>query len=106
MSRMLTVEEYGRIRRAHRDGMSIREIAREFHHSQYKVREVLRGGGEPQKYSRRETQSFPKLALVVDRIQEILKVDESAPPKQRHTAMRLFERLRDMLTPKGHMRRL
>ena len=95
MSRMLTVDEYGRIRRAHRDGMSIREIAREFHHSRYKVREVLLGGGEPQKYRRRETQSFPKLALVLDRIQEILKVDETAPPKQRHTAMRLFERLRD-----------
>lgn len=92
---MLTVDEYGRIRRAHRDGMSIREIAREFHHSRYKVREVLHGEGEPQKYSRRETQNFPKLAPVLDRIREILKVDESAPPKQRHTAMRLFERLRD-----------
>ena len=95
MSRMLTVDEYGRIRRAHRDGMSIREIAREFHHSRYKVREVLHGDGEPQKYSRRETQSFPKLALVLDRIREILTADESAPPKQRHTAVRLFERLRD-----------
>ena len=92
---MLTVEDYGRIRRAHRDGMSIREIARKFHHSRYKVREVLQGGGEPQKYRRRETQSFPKLALVVDRIREILTADESEPPKQRHTAMRLFERLRD-----------
>ena len=30
---MLTVDDYGRIRRAHRDGMSIREIARQFHHS-------------------------------------------------------------------------
>lgn len=89
------MEDYGRIRRAHRDGMSIREIARKFHHSRYKVREVLQGGGEPQKYRRRETQSFPKLALVVDRIREILTADESEPPKQRHTAMRLFERLRD-----------
>ena len=92
---MLTVDEYGRIRRAHRDGMSIREIARQFHHSRYKVREILRGGGEPQKYRRRETQSFPKLAPMLDRIREILKADEAAPPKQRHTAMRLFERLRD-----------
>lgn len=92
---MLTVDKYGRIRRAHRDGMSIREIARQFHHSRYKVREVLNGGGEPPKYRRRETQNFPKIALVLDRIREILKVDETAPPKQRHTAMRLFERLRD-----------
>ena len=68
MSRMLTVDEYGRIRRAHRDGMSIREIAREFHHSRYKVREVLHGEGEPQKYRRRETQNFPMLAPVLDRV--------------------------------------
>ena len=35
---MLTVDDYGRIRRAHRDGMGIREIARRFHHSRQKVR--------------------------------------------------------------------
>jgi len=33
---MLTVEDDGRIRRAHRDGMSIRAIARTFHHSRHK----------------------------------------------------------------------
>ena len=68
--------------------MSIREIAREFHRSRYKVREVLRGEGEPQRYGRRETQNFLKLAMMVDRIREILKVDDSAPPKLRHTAIR------------------
>lgn len=92
---MLTVDDYGRIRLAHRDGMSIREIARQFHHSRSRVREVLRGGGEPPQYVRRETRSFPKLGSVLDRILEILKTNESAPPKQRHTAMRLFERTRD-----------
>jgi hypothetical protein len=61
---MLTVDDYGRIRRAHRDGMSIREIARQFHHSRSKVREVLRGSGEPPIFARRETQSFPKLGSV------------------------------------------
>ena len=30
---MLTVEDYGRIRRAHRDRLSIRAIARTFRHS-------------------------------------------------------------------------
>ena len=38
---MLTVDEYTRIRQAHRDGMSIRAIGRTFHHSRRKVREVL-----------------------------------------------------------------
>ena len=46
MSRNLTADDYGRIRRAHGDGMGIREIAREFHHSRYKVREVLRENAE------------------------------------------------------------
>jgi len=38
---MLTVDEYGRIRRAHRHGMSIREIARTLRHSRRKIRQVL-----------------------------------------------------------------
>src|SRR5258707_11560938 len=38
---MLTVDDYGKIRVAHRDGMSIHEIARTFHHSRYKVRQIL-----------------------------------------------------------------
>ena len=93
---MLTVDDYGRIRRAHRDGMSIREMARRFHHSRHKIRRILRGDeAEPGIYPRRESQAAPKLGLFHDRILEILKQDEDAPPKQRHTAMRIFERLRD-----------
>lgn len=89
------MDDYGRIRRAHRDGMSIREIAHRFHHSRRKVREVLRGEGQPGQYPRQRTQSAPRLGPFHDRILEILADDESQPPKQRHTAMRLFERLRD-----------
>ena len=93
---MLTVDDYGRIRRAHRDGMSIREIARTFHHSRHKIRKILRGDkAEPGPYPRRASQVAPKLGTFHDRILEILKQDEDAPPKQRHTAMRIFERLRD-----------
>ena len=93
---MLTVDDYGRIRRAHRDGMSIREMARRFHHSRHKIRKILDGdASEPGKYPRRERQSAPKLGAFHDRILEILTLDETAPPKQRHTAMRIFKRLRD-----------
>lgn len=91
---MLTVDDYGRIRRAHRDGMSLREIARQFHHSRHKVREVLRGEAEPRSYAKRQRQAAPKLGPFHDLILEILAADESAPPKQRHTAMRIFERIR------------
>ena len=42
---MLTVEDYARIRRAHRDALSVRAIARKFHHSRRKVREALEHAG-------------------------------------------------------------
>ena len=89
------MDDYGRIRRAHRDGMGIREIARRFHHSRQKVRQILRGESEPQPYAKRSSQRAPKLGPFKARILEILKLDETSPPKQRHTAMRIFERLRD-----------
>jgi len=38
---MLTVEDYGQIRRAHHYGMIIRAMARAFHRSRCKMREAL-----------------------------------------------------------------
>lgn len=92
---MLTVEHYGRIRRAHRDRMSIREIARQFGHSRKTIRKVLRSCGEPQPYPQRERQSAPKLGAFHEAILGMLQEDQTAPPKQRHTRMRIFEPLRD-----------
>jgi transposase len=37
----------------------------------------------------------PKLSDHVDFIEQVLDADEAAPAKQRHTARRIFERLRD-----------
>jgi len=91
---MLTVDDYGRIRRAHRDGMSIREIARTFHHSRKKIREVLKSSGEPQPYQQREQPIAPKLGAFHETILEMLKEDETAPPKQRHTMMHVYRRLK------------
>ena len=91
---MLTVEDYGVIRRAHRDGMSIRAIARQFHHSRRKVRDAL-PCPEPQPYRRAKEPRAPKLGPFKPVIDEILAADEQAPRKQRHTAMQVFRRLRD-----------
>jgi transposase len=91
---MLTVDQYARIRRAKRDGMSIRAIARTFHHSRRKIREVL-ANAEPRPYTRREEAPAPKLGPFHGIIRSILECDAEAPPKQRHTLMRIFERLRD-----------
>ena len=91
---MLTVFQYGDIRRAHRDGMSIREIARTFHHSRKKVRQIL-AEAEPRPYTRTQPTPAPVLGAFHGVIDTILADDEKAPPKQRHTAMQLFRRLRD-----------
>jgi len=48
---VLTVDDYGAIRRARRDGMSIRQIARTFHHTRRKIRQVLEES-EPNPYTR------------------------------------------------------
>ena len=90
---MLTVEDYAKIRLAHRDGMSIRAIAKKYHHSRRKIREVLQNS-EPEPYTRRRPAPAPKLGPFTPAIDEILKSDEQAPPKQRHTAMQIFRRLR------------
>ena len=39
---MLTVDDYGAIRRARRDGQSIRQVASEFQHSRNTIRKILK----------------------------------------------------------------
>lgn len=89
---MVKVDEYARVRRSHRDGMSIRELARRFHHSRRKIREIV-STPEPKPYAR-----LKPVASILDAykpiIDAILAADETAPRKQRHTAMKLYRRLR------------
>jgi len=91
---MLTVEEYCKIRIAHRDGMSIRQIARQFNHSRRKVRQVL-VESEPRPYTLREDRPAPRLGPYKALIEQILAEDEQAPRKQQHTAAKLYRRLRE-----------
>src|SRR5215208_6261238 len=48
----------------------------------------------PPGYQRSKTPEKPKLGPLTPVIEAILAADRSAPPKQRHTAKRIFERLR------------
>ena len=93
---MLTVDDYGRIRRAHRDGMSIRAIARMLHHSRRKIRQVL-AEPEPKPYTRVKEPLCPVLGPYQAIINEILQQDDqsNAPRKQRHTAAKIFRRLKE-----------
>jgi transposase len=89
---MLTVDHYAKIRLASRDGMSIREIARVFHHSRRKVREIL-AQPAPLPYTRTKAPPAPVLGSFHQAIDAILAADEDAPLKQRHSAMHIFRRL-------------
>jgi transposase len=97
---MLSVEDYAKVRLAHRDGMSIREIARTFGHSRVKVRSIL-SEAQPKPYTRKLPHPAPVLGPFHAAIDSILAQDETAPPKQRHTAMQVFRRLRDEHGYKG-----
>jgi transposase len=91
---MLTVGDYGQIRRAHRDGLSSRAIARTFHHSRRKVRQVL-AQPQPKPSTRSQAPPAPVRGPFHAALDAILAAAEQAPPKQRHTAMQVFRRLRD-----------
>jgi transposase len=89
---VLTVDDYGAIRRARRDGQSIRRIARELGLSRIAVRKALK---QPQPVAKVRDRPAPKLGPFQATIDQILADDESAPPKQRHTAAQVYRRLRD-----------
>ncbi len=91
---MVTVDDYGAIRRARRDGMSIRQIARQFGHSRKTVRHAL-VHADPHPVPLTRNRCAPKLGPFQATIDQILVDDEDAPPKQRHTAAQVFRRLRD-----------
>jgi transposase len=91
---VLTVDDYGAIRRARRDGKSIRKIASEFRHSRNTIRKILKQS-EPRPVPSNRDRPAPLLGPVQSVIDQIIRDDENAPPKQRHTAAHLFRRLRD-----------
>ena len=84
----------GRIRRAVLvEGRSQRSVAREFGVARVTVRKML-GYSIPPGYRRKEPAKRPKLGPWIGVIDAILEEDKSKPGKQRHTAQRIFDRLR------------
>jgi transposase len=89
------VEIYGRVRRAVRvEGRSQRAVAREFGLSRETVRKMLQYAVPPG-YQRQQPIKRPKLGPWVGVIDAILEDDKQRPAKQRHTAKRIFERLKE-----------
>ena len=87
------MDQYAYIRLSHRVyGKGIREIARETGHSRNTIKKALRG--EYAGYSVREHQAYPSLGPYLSIIDGWLREDRDRPPKQRHTAIRIYNRLR------------
>jgi transposase len=91
--RMLKVDQYEFIRIGYRVyGKRIKEIARETGHSKNTIKKILRG--EYKGYKQRDNQRFPVLEPYVEIIDGWLESDKENPKKQRHTAVRVYNRLR------------
>lgn len=89
------MELYARVRRAVVvDKMSEREAARQFGLARETVRKMLRYSVPPG-YRRQQPARRPKLDAWVGAIDQILEQDKTESKKQRHSAKRIFERLRD-----------
>jgi transposase len=91
---MRTVDDFAALRRAHRDGLSIRQIAKQFGVGRDTVRKAL-AHPEPKPYARTKPRHAPTFGPFRAAVDAILDADEQAPRKQRHTASQLFRRLRD-----------
>src|SRR3954452_3871769 len=76
------------------EGNSRREAARVFGLSRETIAKMCRFSLPPG-YTRTKPVAKPKLGPMLPVIDAILEADRSAPAKQRHTAKRIFERLRD-----------
>ena len=89
------MELYARVRRAvQAEGISEREAARQFGLARETVRKMLRYSIPPG-YRRQQPARRPKLDAWVGIIDQILEQDKAQSKKQRHTAKRVFERLRE-----------
>ena len=92
---MYHVELYAGVRRACMvEGMSVREASRVFGLHRDTVRKML-AWPVPPGYRRQDPPRRPKLEPFTGVIDAILEADRQVLRKQRHTAKRVFERLRD-----------
>ena len=94
---MIQVDEKETIRRLHFiKRHSIRRIARELNHSRKTVRKAVEDGSVPQ-YRRSKPRVSPVMGPYLDKIGEWLEEDKERSSKQRHTAHRIYVRLKSEL---------
>lgn len=90
---MITVDQKEIIRREYfLNRKSMREIARELHHSRKTIRKAIYDPRIPE-YKRSRPAPKRVIGPFVEIIQQWLQEDKQRPVKQRHTARRIYERL-------------
>jgi transposase len=89
------MEQWAEIRRRVLTGeMSKREACREYDLHWQTLHKIL-SQAEPSEFRSNVPRAKPRLGPFLPIIHQILETDRTAPKKQRHTAKRIFERLRD-----------
>jgi len=92
---MYAVEVYASVRQfVFVQGRSQREAVRVFGLSRETISKICRFSLPPG-YTRTKPAEKPKLGPLLSVVDTILEADRTTPVKQRHTAKRIFERLRD-----------
>jgi transposase len=76
------------------EGASKRSVCQHYRLGWWTLEKIL-ANPEPPGYRLATARAKPKVGEFLGVIEEILVTDRTAPPKQRHTSKRIFERLRD-----------
>lgn len=93
---MQKVELFEAIRRDHAlRGVSVRQLARTYRVGRRTVRQALASAVPPERQA--ASRAAPVLGAAKPFIDLIMKQDRTAPAKQRHTAHRIWERIRTEL---------
>jgi len=92
---MITVDQKEIIRREYFiKRKSMRQISREFHHSRKTIHKAILDPGIPV-YSRKKPRGKPVTGPYLPLIKQWLEEDRQRPSKQRHTAKRIYDRLKN-----------
>jgi transposase len=87
---MLTVEDFEAIRRAYYlEKKSIRQIARELHHSRRVIRRAI-NAPRPETYQRSIVKPAPVLGAFRTRVEALLAQNNQLPKKQHYTARKIY----------------